>query len=183
MLPVWGLWTVFVQGSALGLLSCPGPLIPWYLLKNLLYVNDMDIFPLIFLMTWVLVKWPILHSETEFIIFLWLLSPSISAKFLVLELPAFWGRSSIAPQRWKLIFISCVMIQMAIGDCRNHGGLVKVYKRGIIITIWRSHSTLILIFNSLSFLTKFYSRVVASSRIWINCPCVTVSFLKYYGEK
>lgn len=165
MLPVWGLWPVFVHGSALELLSCPGPLVPWYLLKNLFCLKDMDIFPPIFLMTWVLIKWPILHSETELIVFPWILSPSIGAEFLVFELPVFWGRSSVAPQRWELIFISWMMIQMAIGDCRNHSSRPRVYKSEIIITIWRSHSTLILILNSFSLLTKLCIKVVASSRI------------------
>lgn len=178
MLPMWGLWSV-CPGKCSGAPVLPGPY--GTLLKKLLYVKDMGIFPLIFLMMW-LVKWPILQSETEFILFLWILRPSIGAEFLVLELPIFWGRSSIAPQRWELIFISWMMIQMAVGDCRNHSSLTKVYKSEII-RIWSFPSTLILIFNSFSLLAKLCSKVVASSRIWINCPCATDSFLKYCGEK
>lgn len=51
-----GLWPVLAQGSALGLLHFLGPLVTEYLLNNLSYVKDMDIFTPVSPLTQVIIK-------------------------------------------------------------------------------------------------------------------------------
>lgn len=56
MLPVRGLWPGFGQGSTLGLIRFSGPVVPAYLLNDLLYIKNMGTFPPVSLMTWVTIK-------------------------------------------------------------------------------------------------------------------------------